>query len=86
MLRTLSVTIGVANMKRILISRETLSQEMLHAANKRLSFKAFIYRLRNDYITQPLENPESLKQLEYYYNTALFMAEEKRNRYSKVAA
>ena len=63
------------------IVRETLSAEMRLAAKKRLSFKSFVNGLRMDYNIQPIE--DKLKELEYHYNTLLFMVEERKSRFNQ---
>ena len=69
-------------MNKILIQRGNLADEMKHAAKKRLSFQRFIKGLRIDYDTTPLE--PKVKELEYQYNTLLFITESFKARYNTV--
>lgn len=70
------------NYKRFL-NREMLAGEFRHYANKGYSFQQVWSCINRDYNIQAFARPDTIKRLEYNYNTLLFMVEERKNKYGR---
>lgn len=70
-------------MRKVLINREILAEEMRLAARRGIPFSRVWENLQRDYHVQNV-NPAMLDRIKCNYNTLLFICEERKNRYGLV--
>lgn len=71
-------------MRKVLIDKAILTQEMRLAAIKGMQFNYLMRNLRRDYDTTPIENSDILRKLDESYATLSFIATERKVKYGMV--